>query len=248
MNYHVSSLYLSDWTISHAIDVIKTHGSSSHPATFWKYSAAPPKDILPVFSHRRDSWPLASLSLRSSTPCNDSALDSSHPPSRLPSPIPPASPPENVRLTAKVTRSNAPTPRSLFRVAGSRTNNICRALILNPRERRRFDPRSPEPPVSLSTLVCTSNHLPTYLIMILRYATPFPGESDGAAPLLHMARARYMGYVGSQRREEGWKEKEGWLSLATESQNTLVAAWRTYARSRHDARGRGSSEICSCVW
>ncbi|KYN09231.1 hypothetical protein ALC57_18661 [Trachymyrmex cornetzi] len=29
--------------------------------------------------------------------------------------------------------------------------------------------------------------------MILRYATPFPGESDGAAPLLHMARARYMG-------------------------------------------------------
>lgn len=48
--------------------------------------------------------------------------------------------PENVHLTAKVTRSNAPTPRSLFRVAGSRTNNICRALIPNPRERRRFDP------------------------------------------------------------------------------------------------------------
>ncbi|KYQ52873.1 hypothetical protein ALC60_07951 [Trachymyrmex zeteki] len=36
--------------------------------------------------------------------------------------------------------------------------------------------------------------------MILRYATPFPGESDGAAPLLHMARARYMGENSTSNR------------------------------------------------
>lgn len=109
--------------------------------------------------------------------------------------------PENVRLTAKVTRSNAPTPRSLFRVAGSRTNNICRALIPNPRE-RRFDPRSPEPPVSLST-PRVHQQPPTYLPnndFTLRHAV-FPGESDGAAPLLHMAHAQYVGYVG--RRPNG---------------------------------------------
>lgn len=129
-----------------------------HPIKLWKYSAVPLKDILSVFSHRRDSWPLASLSLRSSTPCNHCALDSSrclplafH---RRP----------RKRSPAKVTRSNVPTPRSLFRVAGSRTNNICRALILNPRERwRRFEPpRSPEPPVSLST-PRVHQQPPTYL-------------------------------------------------------------------------------------
>jgi len=161
----LSSLCSSDWTSS------LPKLTPNHPAKLWKYSAAPPKDILPVFSHGRDSWPLASLSLRSSTPCNDRALDSWQPPPLRPTA---ATPPENVRLTAKVTRSNVPTPRSLFRVAGSRTNNICRALILNPRERRRFDPRSPEPPVSLST-PRVHQQLSTYLPnndFTLRHAVP----------------------------------------------------------------------------
>lgn len=81
--------------------------------------------------------------------------------------------PENVRLTAKVTRSNA-TLRSLFRVADSRTNNICRALIPNPLERRRFDPLSPEPPVSLS-IPRVHQQPPTYLPnndFTLRHAVP----------------------------------------------------------------------------
>lgn len=128
---------------------------------------------------------------------------------RVPFPLRSTAVPENVRLTAKVTRSNAPTPRSLFRVAGSRTNNICRALILNPRERwRRFEPpRSSEPPVSLST-PRVHQQPPTYLPnndFTLRHAV-FPGESDGAAPLLHMACARYVGYVGS--RSKGGLERE----------------------------------------
>lgn len=165
---------------------------------------------------------------------------------RTPRCVPPsASPSENVRLTAKVTRSNAPTPRSLFRVAGSRTNNICRALILNPRERRRFDPRSPEPPVSLSTLVCTSNHLPTYLIMILRYATPFPGESDGAAPLLHMARARYMGYVGS-RRGRGMERERG-LIIISNGVPEHPCRCLTHVRTQSARRSRSWEQICSCV-
>lgn len=67
--------------------------------------------------------------------------------------------------------------------------------------------------------------------MILRYAMPVPWESDGAAPLLHMARAH------DERNTEGDKgllEREDWLSLAAESQNTLglLLDARTHATSR----------------
>ena len=67
--------------------------------------------------------------------------------------------------------------------------------------------------------------------MILRYAMPVPWESDGAAPLLHMARAH------DEQNTEGDKgllEREDWLSLAAESQNTLglLLDARTHATSR----------------
>lgn len=41
--------------------------------------------------------------------------------------------------------------------------------------------------------------------MILRYAMPVPGESDGAAPLLHMARAHDLGNTGGRA---GGSERE----------------------------------------
>lgn len=140
--------------------------------------AGPPHKALKIFCHpsQRHSVGVFS-SKRLVTTCQSvtSLVNPLQPPCTwlvaLPRPPPPlhlplrsTAVPENVRLTAKVTRSNAPTPRSLFRVAGSRTNNICRALILNPRERwRRFEPpRSPEPPVSLST-PRVHQQPPTYL-------------------------------------------------------------------------------------
>lgn len=74
--------------------------------------------------------------------------------------------------------------------------------------------------------------------MILRYAMPVPGESDGAAPLLHMARAHDQGNTAKKG-----AEREDWLSLAVESQNTLglLLDARTHATSRsRTARDFGS--------
>jgi len=51
--------------------------------------------------------------------------------------------------------------------------------------------------------------------MILRYATPFPGESDGAAPLLHMARARYVGYAGRPREGRGSEKERGLIIISS---------------------------------
>lgn len=62
--------------------------------------------------------------------------------------------------------------------------------------KRPFNPsrctRSTKPPRFSRHPSCApaTTYLPTYLIMILRYAIPVPWESDGAAPLLHMARPR----------------------------------------------------------
>lgn len=162
-------LHSSDRTSSQNPDAIRTHHLRSHPTELWKYSAAFPKDILPqsrclLIEETRDHLPVCHFArqpLATTVHLTRRALRQA------------TTSPENVRLTAKVTWSNASTPRSLFQVAGSRTNNICRALIPNPRV-RRFDPRSPEPPVSLST-PRVHQQPPTYLPnndFTLRHAVP----------------------------------------------------------------------------
>lgn len=154
-------------------------------------------------------------------------------------------PPKRWLNSVKVTQSNVPTLRSLFQLP-ARARTIFAELLFSTPGERCFDlyPSPFPPPVACLNhsflsplLMCTSNHLPIYLIMILRYATLFPGESNGAAPLLHMAHVQNVRYIGSlvgARTEEVGK-REDWLSLAAQSQNTPGTAWLTYARSRHKA-------------
>ena len=69
--------------------------------------------------------------------------------------------------------------------------------------------------------------------MILRYAMPVPWESDGAAPLLHMARVLTTNEE-YKRGTKGATGKRGLIIISSRvPEHPRFTAWRTYARTYH---------------